>query len=178
MSVSHAYGVRFCLESNCWKPLPSCGQQSLPRELPPEASPFVLRRQLCADVQHVRVQGIMCPFVSEQGFMLGPDCAPNVAESSACTQCKRAWSLARRVSSGQFLLRTYVGTVLRLVFQYVCDCGATMTWDPSSEYIYTIRNGTEGGEQVNVVAHKKLIFIVLLYLNNMSFIYCILIVRD
>ena len=158
--------------------MPSCGQQSLPRELPPEASPFVLRRQLCADVQHVRVQGIMCPFVSEQGFMLGPDCVPNVTESSACTQCRRAWSLARRVSSGQFLLRTYVGTVLRLVFQYVCDCGATMTWDPSSEYIYTIRNGTEGGEQVNVVANKKLIFIVLLYLNNMSFIYCILIVCD
>ena len=142
---SHATGFRFCLESNCWVAAAGCDQKPLPEELPVEASSFVSMRQTCADVQHDLVNAIRAPYVSQQGYMLGPDCLPRFSADQCCSNCGRYWSSAQRLSRGIFLLRTYAGPVARNRYGFVCECSESIDWDESSEYIHTIRRGSEGG---------------------------------
>ena len=144
-SSQHADGVTFSMESNCWKPVSNCGQQVLPEQLPAEASAFVFRRGTCADVQQSQIDGMQKPLISPQHFMLGVDCSPNVSDNDLCSQCQRPWKSASREHVGQFIMRTYLGAVLRLKYQLVCICSARLAWDPCTEYIYTIRDNTEGG---------------------------------
>ena len=77
--------------------------------------------------------------------MIGPDCSPNISNNGTCVQCQRPWSEARTEGDGQFIQRTYLGAVLRLKYRLVCACSALLTWNPSSEYLHTIRNETQGG---------------------------------
>ena len=149
---SSAAGVQFFMESNCWRPLPHCSQHALPREFPKEGEPFALRRQTCSDVVHVEHGGTLIPFLSEQGFMIGPDCAPERSPTALCHNCHRSWLLAPRHHCGDFVLRTYMGAVCRAVYMYVCDCNATLNWNPSTEFIHTIGNGLEGGACLNTVS--------------------------
>jgi hypothetical protein len=138
-------GVSFSLEENCWKQLPHCSQTTLPRELPTEAVSYVLRRQSCSDVQHQVIGGKSVPYVSDLGFMMGPDCTPEI-QIKTCTRCGALWENASIEPDGQFVLRTYMGAVLRSKKVYACKCGEKLSWDPSKEFIHTIHHNSEGGE--------------------------------
>jgi hypothetical protein len=68
---------------------------------------------------------------------------------------------------GVFTLRTYYGAVLRRKFSRICVCGAKYAWNPSDEYIHTIKQGTEGGicniryyQYITVVAISDLLVLL------------------
>jgi hypothetical protein len=124
-------------------PSSSCSQKTIPEEWPVEATSFALNRETCRDVQMITdAQGAIAPLVDDRGFMIGLDCLP--ALEGACA-CGRSWRAATIKSAGNFVLRTYVGAVVREKKIGACACGAELKWDPSVEYIHTIDHDTEGG---------------------------------
>ena len=138
-------GVFFSLEENCWKQLAHCSQTTLPRELPIEAASFILNRQTCSDVQQRAIGDKSVPFFCDLGFMLGPDCIPDVINKT-CDKCGSLCENAQVQPDGQFVLRTYMGAVLRNKKVCVCECGEKFSWDPSKEFIHTLHHNTEGGK--------------------------------
>jgi len=142
-----AEGVFFSLEENCWRQLPHCSQTTLPRDLPIEALSYVLNRQTCSDVQQQYVGDKSKPFICDLGFMLGPDCVPDVEI------CGALWQNAQVQPDGQFVLRTYMGAVLRNKKVYACECGEKLQWDPSKEFIHTLHHNTEGGKSQSKIIH-------------------------
>lgn len=140
-NIKPAVGVHFSMEHNSWMPSQGCLSTNIPVSLPSDAQKFVLTRQNCSDVRYLN-SGI--PYVSPEGYMLGPDCMPQTA-GMACPQCSRSLQTAQLLDDGLFVLRTYMGAVLRKKKVSKCLCGWLAKWDPNSEFIYTIRNNSEGG---------------------------------
>lgn len=130
---------------NCWVPRDDCGQHPLPNSLPPEAAVFVRNRQQLRDVRVHDIEGMATPYVSESGFMEGPQCIPRIPNDS-CRACGNDWKASTSTSDGMFLLRTYGGAVIREKRALVCACGERVKWRPAEEFIHTIRNETEGGK--------------------------------
>jgi hypothetical protein len=154
-----AHGVFFSVEHNTWMSAASCCQQVIPEELPQEASQFVLRRETCRDVEtEISSDGEHVPRISEHGFMIGTDCVPQL-DDSTCS-CGIPWSTSSLQNCGTFVLRTYIGAVMRQKRKAVCiQCGEEKHWDPAAEYIHTIDDGNEGGEKC------------LYYLSNVCIMY-------
>ena len=127
-------------------PSQGCLNTNIPISIPIEAQPYVLARQTCSDVQHLSSGE---PFISVEGYMLGHDCTPNSdAFKSNCAQCSGPLTDGTLVDDGVFVLRTYMGAVLRPKKALKCSCGNLLKWNPSEEYIHTIRNNCEGGKYV------------------------------
>jgi hypothetical protein len=143
-SSDNADGVHFDISRNSWVPRDDCGQHILPALLPPEAAPFVCNRQLLRDVRLQDNSGILTPYVSESGFLEGPDCIPRISQQNF-PSCGSCWGVTNLIPSGIFILRTYGGAVIRQKRALVCACGETVSWRPEDEYIHTIRNQSEGG---------------------------------
>ena len=116
---------------------------------------YARRRQEGADVQRVMVGNDMVPFISDLGFMVGPECTPEATGECACG---RMWSEAVKVTKGQFVLRTCLGAVIRQKQHFECACNAMKIWDPATEFIYTIRDQTEGGDTI-ILFHIVLDFL-------------------
>ena len=153
--VSHvppAVGVHFSMQYNSWMPSQGCLKTNIPVSLPSAAQKFVLTRQNCSDVRHLP-SGI--PYVSPEGYMLGPDCIPTTT-AELCPQCSTALQTAHLLDDGIFVLRTYMGAVLRRKKTIKCQCGWLAKWDPNTEFIYTIRSDSEGGLYFDVLIHDTL----------------------
>jgi hypothetical protein len=136
-------GAYFSVEENTWMQSSSCSQSTIPEEWPVEATTFALNRETCRDVEKITdAAGAIVPLVDDRGFMIGLDCLPSLDGTCACG---RSWGAATIKSAGHFILRTYVGAVVRERKIGVCPCGAELKWSPSAEYIHTIDNDSEGG---------------------------------
>jgi hypothetical protein len=138
-------GATFVVERNTWVPSQGCCSVPLPAVLPDEAITHTRIRHQCSDVRHVEVNGQLLPEIIPGGFMVGPDCIPR-HDSPICCNCNRPWSQASVVDDGPFILRTKFGPVLRRKTKHICPCLSECRWDPSTEFIHTIRDDAEGGE--------------------------------
>jgi hypothetical protein len=135
-------GTFFNADSNTWMPVSSCSQRIIPEELPVDASVYVMKRATCSDVAHESGEPSL-PRLSEDRFMIGVDCLP-VIGNSLCN-CGRAWVEATLQSCGTFILRTYLGAVIRTKKKAICACGSEKNWNPAIEYVHTIDDDCEGG---------------------------------
>lgn len=141
-SRGHTTGAYFDVDRNTWMPASACSQHVIPDALPMEANVYVMRRATCSDVLH-ESENLSLPQLSQDGFMSGIDCLPTI-DDLLCS-CGRAWAEATLQSHGHFVLRTYLGAVIRTKKKAVCCCGLENLWSPASEYIHTIDGDSEGG---------------------------------
>lgn len=106
-----------------------------------------MRRCTLNDVQY---SSDYIPLISEEGFMIGTDCLPEI-EDQNCT-CGEPFSSCSLQPCGSFILRTYAGAVMRAKKKAVCtECGSVKLWDPSSEFVHSIDDDTEGGNFRDIV---------------------------
>jgi hypothetical protein len=138
-------GARFDESSNCWTPSADCSCTPLPGTLPDAATQYVRVRHQCLDVRYITIEGRSAPEFLPGGLMIGPDCVPKQHANSVCSICSRNWKDAQLVDDGPFILRTKFGPVLRRKIKLICSCSKEYRWNPSDEFIHTIKNNAEGG---------------------------------
>ena len=142
-SRGHIAGAYFNCDKNTWIPVSTCAQHFIPDSLPEEANEYVRRRASCSDVLYEDEEKTV-PQVSHDGFMIGRDCLPTLG--NIICSCGRAWTEATLVSDGHFVLRTYLGAVVRKKKKALCACGLENHWNPASEYVHTIDSDSERGK--------------------------------
>jgi hypothetical protein len=142
-SRGHTAGAYFNGDKNTWMPVSKCSQHFIPDTLPEKANEYVRRRASCSDVLFEDEYKTV-PQVSRDGFMIGTDCMPMIGD--CICSCGRAWTEATLVSDGHFILRTYLGAVVRNKKKALCACGVENRWSPASEYVHTIDSDSEGGK--------------------------------
>jgi hypothetical protein len=130
------------MNMNCWVPTASCSQTPIPSKMPEHAIPFVSYRQDMSVYVKIDSQTKKALLV-EGPFMIGPDCVPILPV--VCSRCQHQLVVSSEICEDVFLERTYYGAVARNKISKFCVCGCRYDWDPSTEFIHTIRNNCEGG---------------------------------
>ena len=139
---SKTAGVWFDSSRNCWWPDEKCGQVQIPYEPDDEAKRWFLRRLTMDDIKRSSNRS---PTKDVRGCFEGDPCI-----ASQCSVCNAKFADMEGEVRAEDLdisivIHTLSGPIARKKFSWVCTCGQRNHWDPSSEFIHTIRCGAEGG---------------------------------
>lgn len=135
---SKTAGVWFDSSRNCWWPDEKCGQVQIPYEPDDEAKRWFLRRLTMDDIKRSSNRS---PTKDVRGCFEGDPCI-----ASQCSVCNAKFADMEGEVRAEDLdisivIHTLSGPIARKKFSWVCTCGQRNHWDPSSEFIHTIRCG-------------------------------------
>jgi len=166
MKRSKTAGVWFNSSRNCWWPDEKCGQVQIPYEPNDEAKRWFLRRLTMDDIKRSPNRS---PTMDVRGCFEGDPCiAPQ------CSVCNAKFAdMAGEVDAEDLdisiVIHTLSGPIARKKFCWVCTCGQRNHWDPSSEFIHTIRSGAEGGMCIlRVHAHFSTFCVYMQYMYSFA----------
>ena len=124
-----------------WNVTEDCSRALLPRIETDCCHLWRKKRQRGEDIP--RDASVASPSTNE--VFVGRTCHP----SNTC-KCGHVVDTQNVLSSGELMLHTPLGTVIRKTYSYWCPkCACRIQWDPATECIHTIRNGKHGGELVS-----------------------------
>jgi len=140
--LSKTAGVWFDSSQTRWWPDENCSHAQIPYEPNGEAKGWFRRRLTMDDIERSENGR---PTKDERGCFKGDPCV-----ALQCSGCEAKIAEVQdevdvQALGSTIVIHTLSGPVARQKYVWVCTCGQRNHWDPSSEFIHTIRSGAEGG---------------------------------
>ena len=166
---SKTAGVWFDSIQARWRPDENCSQVQIPYEPNEEAKRWFKRRLTMDDVKRSHNGS---PTKDAMGCYEGDPCI-----ALQCSACDAKIADIREEVDVQplkasIVIHTLSGPIAREKFGWECTCGQRNLWDPSTEFIHTIRNGAEGGLSHFLRAHATLTRISCMRMQVCSYFAC------
>lgn len=139
---SKTAGVWFDSIQARWWPDENCSQVQIPYEPNDDAKLWFKRRLTMDDIKRSHNGS---PTKDDKGCYEGDPCI-----ALQCSACDTKIADIRDEVDVQpldatIVIHTLSGPIARQKYGWQCTCGKQNLWDPSTEFIHTIRNGAEGG---------------------------------